>query len=103
MPELANLLAPINVSLNDLLLDPNNPRFTELGQDLDAVPEVRFGEPRVQEEAYTRMKTARFEVPELRDTIKNLGFLPMDRIVVRPWRGVEAQPPKYVVIEGNRR
>jgi hypothetical protein len=103
MPELANLLAPINVSLNDLLLDPNNPRFTELGQDLDAVPEARFAEPRVQEEAYTRMKTARFEVPELRDTIKNLGFLPMDRIVVRLWRGSEDQPRKYIVIEGNRR
>ena len=48
------------------------------------------------------MKHDRFDVGELRDTIKTIGFLPMDRIVVRPWR-VACSPPKYVVIEGNRR
>ncbi|MDD5271771.1 MAG: ParB/Srx family N-terminal domain-containing protein [Methylovulum sp.] len=46
------------------------------------------------------MKDPVFGINELRDTIKTLGFLPMDRIVVRKWKGM---PEKYVVIEGNRR
>jgi len=91
------------VNLADLLLDPNNPRFAELGQKLDAVPEGRFGEEKVQQQTYERMKTPRFDVAELRDTIKNLGFLPMDRIVVRKWKGSDASSPKFVVVEGNRR
>jgi hypothetical protein len=102
MPELHELLTPITVGLTDILLDPNNPRFAELGQQVDAVPEARFAERRVQDQAYERMKTPRFDVVELRDTIKNLGFLPMDRIVVRPWHGPNGER-KYVVIEGNRR
>jgi len=100
MPSLSALLSPTNVSLGDLLLDPNNPRFAELGQKLDPVPEARFNEDKVQQQTYERMKTARFDVGELRDTIKNLGFLPMDRIVVRKWKG---EKPKFVVVEGNRR
>src|ERR1700676_5279560 len=104
MPDLPGLLVPKTISLNDILLDPNNPRFAALGQPIDAVPEPRFAEKRVQDQAYDRMKTPRFDVPELRDAIKNLGFLPMDRIVVRRWHGPEnQQPQKYVVIEGNRR
>jgi len=103
MPELYELLTPLTVQLGDVLLDPNNPRFSELGHQIDSVPEARFAERRVQEQAYERMKTPRFDVVELRDTIKNLGFLPMDRIVVRPWHGPNQEERKYVVIEGNRR
>ncbi len=103
MPLLPSLLKPSDLDLADILLDPNNPRFAELGQDVDAVPEARFAEPRVQQQAFEKMKTARFDVAELRDTIKNLGFLPMDRIVVRRWRGDPNTDQKYVIIEGNRR
>ncbi len=102
MPGLASLLTPVRVRLQDVLLDPNNPRFAELGPNLD-VPESRFAEPRVQQQTFERMKTPRFDVAELRDTIKNLGFLPMDRIVVRTWRGANGAGDKYVVVEGNRR
>jgi hypothetical protein len=49
------------------------------------------------------MKTPRFDVVELRDTIKTMGFLPMDRIVVRPWRAGPQGNEKFVVVEGNRR
>lgn len=103
MSALSNLLKPFVTDLENLLLDPNNPRFAELGQKLDSVPEARFAEPKVQQQTYERMKTPRFDVAELRDTIRNLGFLPMDRIVVRPWKGGDVKSPKYVVIEGNRR
>jgi hypothetical protein len=50
------------------------------------------------------MKNLNFDVPELRDTIKTIGFLPMDRMVVRLWKGNPTpENPKYVVVEGNRR
>jgi hypothetical protein len=49
------------------------------------------------------MKSDVFDVSELKDTIKTLGFLPMDRMVVRKWKGSTATDAKYVVIEGNRR
>lgn len=102
MNNLPNLLAPIKVSLSDLLLDANNPRFSELGDELNAVPETRFADAKVQASAFEKMRNPTFDVSELRDTIRALGFLPMDRIVVRKWKG-ESDPPKYVVIEGNRR
>lgn len=101
MSLIAPLLSPIDVKLEQLLLDPNNPRFAELqGETVDDVKEERFAEAKVQQLTYERMKSAKFEVSELRDTIKNLGFLPMDRLVVRKWN---PDPNKYVVVEGNRR
>lgn len=102
MPGLSDLLTPVSVKLSDVLLDPNNPRFAELGQQIDAVPESRFAETKVQQQAFDRMKNPRFDVVELRDTIRNLGFLPMDRIVVRNWHGSD-NVKRYVVVEGNRR
>jgi hypothetical protein len=98
--EYARLLSPIAVQLDQLLLDPNNPRFSELGAGFAQVVETRFAEPEVQEAAYEKMRQDTFDVRELRDTIKTLGFLPMDRIVVRAWSGGDG---KYVAIEGNRR
>jgi hypothetical protein len=102
LDNLSSLLSPITVDLNDLLLDPNNPRFSELGEELNSVPESRFADPKVQAHTFDKMRDQRFDVNELRDTIKTLGFLPMDRIVVRRWK-VASDPAKYVVIEGNRR
>ncbi len=100
MLELASALTPKSIKLDDLLLDPNNPRFSELGEEINPIPELRFNEEKVQEKTFAKMKDPIFGASELRDTIKTLGFLPMDRIVVRKWKGVTE---KYVVIEGNRR
>src|ERR1035438_2319985 len=81
--DLPNLLAPIKVKLGELLLDPNNPRFSELGEELNSIPEGRFADDKVQANTFKTMKdTGAFDVAELRDTIKTIGFLPMDRIVV---------------------
>jgi hypothetical protein len=104
MLALNELLTPIDLKLEQLLLDPNNPRFAELGETQENVPEIRIAEERVQHNAYDRMKASKFDVIELRDTIKTVGYLPMDRIVVRAWAGnQEWVEPKYVVVEGNRR
>lgn len=102
MEHLAAFLSPLSVKLDELLLDPNNPRFSELGEELDQVPEHRFAESKVQKATFEKMKSVRFNVVELRDTIRELGFLPMDRLVVRPWKS-STEDRKYVVIEGNRR
>jgi hypothetical protein len=102
LDNLASLLSPITIDLDDLLLDPNNPRFSELGEEMNSVAEARFAEPKVQNNTFDKMRDQRFDVNELRDTIKTLGFLPMDRIVVRRWK-ISSEPAKYVVIEGNRR
>lgn len=102
MKDLASSLSPINLTLENLLLDPNNPRFSELGEERTPVPEGRFADPKVQSATFEKMKEPMFDVAELRDTIKTIGFLPMDRIVVREW-SAQSDPQKYVVIEGNRR
>jgi hypothetical protein len=106
MANISDYLSPINVTLDQLLLDPNNPRFAEQGQINESVPETRIAEDRIQRDALERMKAIRFDVAELRDTIKAVGYLPVDRIVVRSWgriNGKESLSNKFVVIEGNRR
>ncbi len=102
MDNLPSLLTPFKVTLEQLLLDPNNPRFSELGEIINPIPEGRFADEKVQSNTYDKMRDPMFDVSELRDTIKAIGFLPMDRIVVRKWK-VDAEPSRYVVIEGNRR
>ncbi len=104
MENLSKYLEPINVNLKDVLLDPNNPRFAELGDNIDSVLETRFAETKIQKDAFDKMKTDKFGVSELRDTIKTIGFLPMDKIVVREWKGnEEGKEKKYITVEGNRR
>lgn len=103
MSQLANCLSAITITLDDILLDPNNPRFSDLGDDFRIVQASRFNDERVQGHTMEKMKADSFHVAELRDTIKELGFLPMDKIVVREWEFSTEESPKYVVIEGNRR
>lgn len=102
MDDLSKFLSPIDVNLVDLLLDPNNPRFADFDESTNPVPEDRIAEERVQNNTFERMKADRFEVSELRDTIRAVGYLPMDRIVVRKLKS-NKHPGKYVVVEGNRR
>ncbi|MCC6275073.1 MAG: ParB N-terminal domain-containing protein [Leptospiraceae bacterium] len=101
MSNISDFLQPIDLKLEDILLDPNNPRFAELGEEVKKIPENRFSEASIQKVTFERMKVDKFDVSELKDTIKTLGFLPMDRIVVRKWNN--STSTKYIVIEGNRR
>jgi hypothetical protein len=97
---LAQALSHIDLDVVDLFLDANNPRFSELGEELVTVPENRFAEEKIQSKTMEKMKAPIFNVGELKDTIKTVGYLPMDRIIVKPWKGAVG---KYVVVEGNRR
>jgi hypothetical protein len=81
------------VAVEDLLLDPRNPRFP--------VPlkagEARFAEAKIQERAAEYIDG--IGIDDLMASIGTYGFVPTDPIVVRPLKGQK----KYVVLEGNRR
>ncbi|MEH1942362.1 MAG: ParB N-terminal domain-containing protein [Nostoc sp.] len=84
------------LSLAQLFLDPNNPRFSNEREK--PTPEAKIPDVKIQEKTQKRIEE--FGVKEVRDSILRNGFLPMDRIVVRPING---HGEKYVVVEGNRR
>ncbi|WP_128972302.1 hypothetical protein [Burkholderia pseudomallei] len=81
--------------LDQLYLDPNNPRFVDSNWQL--VPESTFSDAEVQDRTMRRMN-ANFGIDKLRLNMEVNGYLPIDRVIVR-----EFQDNKYVVLEGNRR
>lgn len=94
----------IEVSLQQLILDPNNYRlFGEKSGSF--VPDNDADS--VQKEVLSKLEEQR--LGELKDSIKNNGFLEMERIVVRLLdtsdNKLETDPrkKKYLVVEGNRR
>ena len=92
-----NQLEEATLPLNDLYLDPNNPRFADIA--VGPVPEHKIHMEAVQARAMQRMLDGPFDVKELEDSIQNIGFLHVDRLVV-----VELpEPGRFMVIEGNRR
>jgi len=93
-------LDPKVVSIDDLLLDPNNPRFFELDQ-WQQVPANLYHLKKVQSTALERFEITHIgQIDELVNSIKSNGYIPAEVIVVKPY---EYDRSKYVVIEGNRR
>jgi hypothetical protein len=92
------------ISIDDLLLDPNNPRLREDLNFVHNYPDDVVEE--LQNEIIDKMieknRTASIEsyhaINELLKSIKQIGFIGIDIIVVRPLKN-----SKYIVIEGNRR
>jgi hypothetical protein len=91
--ELLNV-EPIPVELEQVYLDPNNPRLAPSGRE--KVPDKRITESGVQDECLRQMKKE--GMMELAESIRTSGFWTIDRIVLR-----KTNKDKYVVIEGNRR
>lgn len=90
------------VEVYDLLLDPNNPRFSERVDDHVSVDD--FANSVVQDRTNDRMKAEdgrRYRLDALKDSILANGWQPVDRIFVqaRTFGGRR----RYVVLEGNRR
>lgn len=88
-----------DLPLSSLLLDPNNFRFSD-DDDRTPVSPSRFHEPKVQQNAWEHLKDD--GILDLKKSILSNGFLPVERIVVRPYE-VEGAQAGYVVLEGNRR
>ncbi|MGE5491526.1 MAG: hypothetical protein ACM31P_09620 [Actinomycetota bacterium] len=92
---LTNQLSPVDVALEQLYLDPNNPRFVD--SEWQLVPEDRIADTDVQEKI-SKLMMERHSVGRLLMNMEVNGFLPIDRVIVR-----EFAEGKYVVLEGNRR
>ena len=90
----------IQLAPDALLLDPNNYRF----QDVDGwryAAETRFHETSVQDRAEKRLRDDESLI-DLKNSILQNGYIPIEHLVVRPYRH-NIHNHKYVVIEGNRR
>ncbi|HLP50592.1 MAG TPA: ParB N-terminal domain-containing protein [Chitinophagales bacterium] len=86
------------VPFEQLYLDPNNLRFKSFSNATKAVPIERIKEDTVQKTTLQKLKDEEFQVKPLRDSIIEVGFLPIDRLVVS-----KMDDNSYLVIEGNRR
>jgi hypothetical protein len=94
-------LAEEDVEISKILLDPNNPRLVGLTRT-EATEEGRIGDTSVQESVFNELKTHLYEeVKATRDSILRLGFLPLDKIVLRKYQDTPVR--KFVVVEGNER
>jgi hypothetical protein len=100
------MLKEIEVPIENLLLDPNNPRFIRDLNMRARVPDDEIEERQADTlRAFGRDSTAdepEFDVTNIRDlydSMLRIGFVGIDRIVVRP----VGKSKRYIVLEGNRR
>ena len=91
-------LEPITVSPDQLLVDPNNPRYFDLREHQPVNPK-RYAEEQIQIEAIAKLLQS-YEVRNLRRSIMANGFIHFEYIVVKDYPQAD---DRYVVIEGNRR
>lgn len=98
------MLSTLDIKIEDLILDPNNPRFVRDFSENARVPEEEL----VASEKET-LKNFSIDLPDsdedttnshdLYKSMLNIGYVAIDRVVVRRI----ADTDKYLVIEGNRR
>jgi hypothetical protein len=115
MPEEPVRLRPIKVALNHLYLDPNNPRFAkslnlrryvadqdvpDVQQELQNLFVNEQDSDTVTDEEEWEGEEGAVRLGDLIRSMKEIGFVPIDRVVVRR---LEGSVDDYVVIEGNRR
>jgi hypothetical protein len=95
------VLKPQQVEWTQVYLDPHNPRLTGVDGEVGPlnVPDNEIPGEGLQAELLARLRKEQ-AIDELTEKIKKLGFLPIDRIVVRP---LSSDPNSFVVLEGNRR
>ena len=88
-------LEPIELKIEQIYLDPNNPRFVD--DNWKTILDDRIDQDNVQRNAHDTMIRSH-DVEKLRKNMEINGFLPIDQVIVR-----QLKPKKYVVLEGNRR
>jgi hypothetical protein len=90
-------LGKVSKSIDDLMLDPNNPRFSKLHDEL--VAEDKYGDSDIQMVTLSKMLEEQ-EIEQLESSILSKGFVPVDNIFIKKIPGSDK---KYYVVEGNRR
>ncbi|MEM0136237.1 MAG: ParB/Srx family N-terminal domain-containing protein [Thermoplasmatales archaeon] len=88
-------LKPMEIALDKIFLDPNNPRFAAISSV--SVPKSQISNALIQQEVQKKLEDG-FAIDKLVMNMEANGFLPIDRVVVQ-----EFEADKYVVLEGNRR
>ncbi|WP_261881415.1 ParB N-terminal domain-containing protein [Vibrio coralliirubri] len=89
-------LKDIAVEIDDLILDANNYRLRN-GHEHEEVSDSKMETDNMQKEVQRLL--AKQKLGDLKESIKQNGFLEVDRIVVRQ----SSASQKLIVIEGNRR
>jgi hypothetical protein len=101
------MLNEISVKIDELLLDPNNPRLMDdINRDVK-VDDENLDDKDVQEKLLGKFRKTKSdndeenftEISDLWASMTTVGYVPIDRIVVRS----VANSGKYLVVEGNRR
>jgi len=92
-------LKEIEANIEQLFLDPNNPRYADIEDIVNTVSDEKVVDDKVQKKALERIMNSCLEVQQLMDSIRTIGYITVDRMVVVPLQ----EPDKYKVIEGNRR
>lgn len=92
---LSNQLQSEEIPLEQIYLDPNNPRFVDSNWDL--IPNDQISDADIQEQTRRRLVHG-FDIDKLKMNMEVNGYLPIDRVIVK-----EFEQDKYVVLEGNRR
>jgi hypothetical protein len=99
------MLQEMDIPIENLLLDPNNPRFICDLTERTKVPDDQImpkQDETLKRFASTAANDADFDVTNIRDlyySMLRIGFVGIDRVVVRPISGSNY----YLVLEGNRR
>ena len=94
---LVETLVKIDLRIDQIYLDPNNPRF--LDRDWDYISEDNIEDDTVQNAVMHKMRV-NYGIDKLASNIKLNGFLKIDRIIVQK---ISNSEDGYVVLEGNRR
>ena len=93
---ISDQLSPIELSIGQIYLDPNNPRFVHDGWT--PILDEMMADVDVQTKTFNRMMERVHRVDQVLINMEINGYLPIDRVIVR-----EFKQGKYVVLEGNRR
>lgn len=94
----------INVNIDELYLDPNNPRLAEdfdFSGRVETLDDIRKFQGRILKKFMEPTPTDEdtfFDIKDLEESFKRIGFIDIDRIICR-----ELEDGKYLVLEGNRR
>jgi hypothetical protein len=96
----------ITVNIDELYLDPNNPRLAEdfeFSEEKASLKEIVAFQDRIIDRFYNadseNVETDEFfDISGLRESFKKIGFVDLDRILC-----LQQEDGKYLVLEGNRR
>lgn len=68
-------LEKVHVEIENLFLDPNNPRFADISDDALNIDKSRYAEPTIQSAAYEKMTNPKFDIITLANSVATVLIL----------------------------